>query len=132
MNPSLPGIPLATLDARYVAQVGGRLASHYGPTLVTAAGAFDLSAADRHQRTLDGTNGVLTVTGGMVDQIIMLTLIQDGTGGRAVTSWFAGIAWITPTGAAPPLATAAGKINVFTFICYATGAYYGFLSGQNG
>jgi hypothetical protein len=131
MNPSLPGIPLATLDVRYVAQVGGRLASHYGPTLVTAAGAFDLSAADRHQRTLDGTNGALTVTGGFVDQIIMLTLIQDGTGGRAVT-WFAGIAWITPTGAAPPLATAAGKINVFTFICYATGAYYGFLSGQNG
>jgi hypothetical protein len=131
MNPSLPGIPLAALDGRYVAQAGGRLASHYGPTLVSAAGAFDLSAADRHRRTLDGTNGVLTVTGGMVDQVIMLTLIQDGTGGRAVT-WFAGIDWITPTGAAPPLATAAGKINVYTFLCYAAGAYYGFLSGQDG
>jgi hypothetical protein len=108
------------------------LASHYGAIATSNAGAFDLAASDKQMRTLDGTNGALTLNNAQVGQTFLLILVQDATGGRAITSWFAGITWMTAGGATPTLSTAAGKVNVFTFLCVGAGAYYGFLSGQNG
>lgn len=107
--------------------------SHFGAITAATDGAtvtFDLAVSDKQKVTLGG-NRTLAVSNAQIGQTFSLILIQDGTGGRAPT-WFSGITWMTAGGAVPALSSAAGKINVFTFLCVGSGAYYGFLSGQNG
>lgn len=108
-------------------------AAHYGPIVADTDAAtitFDLAASDKHSVTLGG-NRTLALANAQVGQQFTLILIQDTTAGRTVT-WFAGLSWMTAGGTEPPLSAAAGKINVFTFLCVGSGAYYGFLAGQNG
>jgi hypothetical protein len=109
------------------------VASHFGAIVTDADAAtitFDLSVADKRSVTLGG-NRTLAVANAQVGQQFTLILIQNATGGWTPT-WWAGITWMTAGGTVPPLSAAAGKINVFTFLCVGSGAYYGFLAGQNG
>jgi hypothetical protein len=105
------------------------LASHYGAIATSNAGAFDLAASDKHRRTLDGTNGALTLSNAQVGQTFLLILVQDTTGGRVVTSWWPGIVWFTSDGNPPAPASGANKRTVLTFAIESAGVSLGFVSG---
>jgi hypothetical protein len=57
-----------------------------------------------------------------------LVLAQDATGGRTVT-WPGTVKWAG--GTAPTLTAAAGKVDVFTFVCADGTNWLGFTAGQN-
>jgi hypothetical protein len=109
---------------------GARIDSHYGAITTDTDGAtvtFDFGLTDKHLVTLGG-NRTLAISGGFDGQTMLLILKQDATGSRTVT-WWSSITW--PGGAAPTLSTGAGKIDVFSFLRTATGAYLGFTVGLN-
>lgn len=60
--------------------------------------------------------------------MIILDLIQDGTGSRTVT-WFTTIKWAG--GSAPTLTTTANKIDTVGILCTSAGNYQGYIVGQN-
>jgi hypothetical protein len=101
----------------------GAIASNTDGATVT----FDLSLSDRHTLTLGG-NRTLALSNDTVGQELTLILTQDATGSRTVT-WWSGIKW--PGGTAPTLSTAAGALDVFTFLKTGAGSYLGFVKGQN-
>jgi hypothetical protein len=104
--------------------------AHYGGLTPDTDGAtvtFDMAVSDKHTVTLGG-NRTLAVSNVSVSQTFMIVLVQDGTGGRTVT-WFSGIKW--PGGTVPTLTATASKADVFSFVCTASGAYYGFTVGLN-
>jgi hypothetical protein len=104
--------------------------SHYGAIAADADAAtitFDLAASDKHKVTLGG-NRTLAVSNAQVGQTFLVVLVQDATGSRTVT-WWSGIKWAG--GTAPTPTTTPNKTDIFTFICYSAGNYYGFISGQN-
>lgn len=90
---------------------------------------FDLGngAYRKHKVTLGG-NRTLAISNGIVGQVFIIDLIQDGTGGRTVT-WFSTIKWAG--GTAPTLTTTANKIDSFGFIVTSAGNYQGYVIGQN-
>lgn len=92
------------------------------------SGAFDLAASNIHVRTLDGTNGALSLSNAATGQVFVVRLVQDGTGSRTVT-WWSTIKWAN--GTAPTLSTTAARVDVFAFICTGTDTYDGFVVGQN-
>lgn len=65
------------------------------------------------QITLMG-NRTFVFTNPTPGQVLVLRVIQDGTGGRTAT-WPSGITW--PGGSAPTLSSGASKIDMFCFIC---------------
>jgi hypothetical protein len=107
---------------------GARIDSHYGAITTANSGSFNFGTTDKQLRVLDGTNGALSVSGGFDGQTTLLILKQDATGSRTVT-WWTTITW--PGAVVPTLSTGAGKIDVFSFLRTATGAYLGFVVGQN-
>jgi hypothetical protein len=126
---------IATQSASAVAITGGTLtgvavASHGGSRATSSSGAFDLAASDWYVRTLDGTNGTLSLSNELSRQTFFVELVQDGTGSRGVT-WFAAITWMTTGGTAPQPSTTAGKTTLYSFKQTAAGAYLGFLVGTN-
>ena len=62
------------------------------------------------------------------NRLFSITLTQDGTGSRTVT-WPSGISWAG--GSAPTLTTTLNKSDTFCFIRTGSGAYLGFVAGQN-
>jgi hypothetical protein len=129
---STGGLGLRPLVVGDLPMVGVRLDSHYGTIItVTDPGTgtipFNFSNSDKQLTTLTG-NRTLSITGGYDGQTTILILKQDTTGSRTVT-WWSGITW--PGGVVPTLSTAVGKIDVFTFLRTATGAYLGLVGGQN-
>jgi hypothetical protein len=102
--------------------------AHVSPTTVENSGAFNLAASDWHSRTLDGTNGTLSLASPAVDQQFTVVLRQGPSGGPYTVTWFAGILW--SGGVAPTLTTTANKRDVFTFKCESAGVYLGFVAGQ--
>lgn len=66
-------------------------------------------------------NCTFTFTAPSAEGSFMLRLVQDGTGSRTVT-WPASVKW--PGGTAPTLSTAAGAVDIVTFIYDGTN-YYG-------
>lgn len=104
--------------------------AHWGALHTDTDGAtitFDLSVANEHTVTLGG-NRTLATSNDQNGQAFLIVLVQDGTGSRTVT-WWSGILW--PGGTVPTLTTTANKADVFSFIRTASGAYYGFVVGQN-
>lgn len=103
-----------------------------GPSLVTASdGAtvtFDLASGPLQQVTLEGNRTLALSNVPATGALFTLTLIQDGTGSRTVT-WFSGISWAE--GSAPTLTTTASKADQFIFQKTGSGAYRGFIVGQN-
>ena len=60
---------------------------------------------------------------------LVVTLTQDGTGGRTV-SWPASVVWAG--GVTPTMTTAASKTDIFSFVTYNAGAkWYGSVVNQN-
>lgn len=107
-----------------------KINSSYGDITADTDGAtitFDMAVSARHTVTLGG-NRTLAVSNVKVGQVFLLSLKQDGTGSRTVT-WFSGISWAG--GTAPTLTTTLNKTDLFTFICTGSGAYQGFITGQN-
>lgn len=88
---------------------------------------FDLDIYKKHRVTL-GDNRTLALSNVSAGDTFIISLIQDGTGGRTVT-WFSTIKWAD--GVTPTLTTTANKADVFGFIQTSTGNYYGFIVGQN-
>lgn len=88
---------------------------------------FDLSVSNTHTVTLGG-NRTLALSNVSTGQCFMINLKQDATGSRTVT-WFLGISW--PGGTVPILTTTASKTDTFGFQCTGTGAYLGYIIGQN-
>lgn len=82
---------------------------------------------NKHTVTLGG-NMTLAVSNVAVGQVFLIRLVQDGTGSRIIT-WFPGISWAG--GTAPTLTTTPNKADVFGFLCTGSGAYSGFVMGQN-
>lgn len=73
------------------------------------------------QVTLGGTGRTLTITNAVSGATYTLRIVQDGTGNRTITTWPATVKW--PNGAAPVLSTAAGAINIVSFVYYGTTPY---------
>lgn len=88
---------------------------------------FNLGTSNLHTVVLGG-NRVLSVANASIGQAFVVRLTQDATGSRTVT-WFTTIKWAG--GNTPVLTTAANKTDVFGFLCTASGAYDGFIIGQN-
>jgi len=88
---------------------------------------FDLTTYKKHRVTLGG-NRTLALSGVSAGDTFIISLIQDGTGGRTVT-WFSTIKWAD--GVTPTLTTTANKADVFGFIQTSSNNYYGFIVGQN-
>lgn len=108
---------------------GGQIKAARTPLQTTNTGAFDLLVSDLHIRTLDGTNGALSVTNETVNLPLTVILKQDGTGGRTVTwTGFGTIIWF---GGVPTLSTGAGKYDVFTLVRIGAATWLGFTAGQN-
>jgi len=83
---------------------------------------FDLAASNVHSVVLGG-NRTLTVSSVTVGNPFMVRLIQDAFGSRTV-NWWSGIKWTG--GNAPSLTTTPNSIDVFGFVCTATGEYDGY------
>lgn len=88
---------------------------------------FDLTTYKKHRVTLGG-NRTLALSNVSNGDAFIISLIQDGTGGRTVT-WFSTIKWAD--GVTPTLTTTASKADVFGFIQIGSNSYYGFIVGQN-
>lgn len=102
----------------------------YGAYTADTDGAtvtFNMATSNKHTVTLGG-NRTLAVSNDKVGQAFLIVLKQDATGSRTVT-WWAGILWAG--GSVPTLTTTANKADAFGFVKTATGAYYGFIVGQN-
>lgn len=93
------------------------------------SGAFDCDTGSVFRRTLDGTNGILSLSNVSVNQIIVIELLQDGTGSRTVT-WFGGITW-GGGGTVPVLTTTINKKDKFIIECISAGVYEGHIVDQN-
>lgn len=88
---------------------------------------FNIDTNGGIQRVVLGDNRTLALTISN-NRAFVLTLKQDGTGSRTVT-WFSGISWAG--GSAPVLTTTLNKSDTFGFIRTGSGAYLGFVIGQN-
>ena len=105
-----------------------------GDLTTTNSGAFDLATSRRHIRTLDGTNGSITLSNDADGMSFTLILKQDGTGSRTVSSWLGGatIKWRGTGGSSSPptLSTAAGSRDYVSFTRIGSGDYDGFFSKE--
>lgn len=91
-----------------------------------ATKGFDLNDSASFSHTLGTTNTTLSVSNGGAGSRFTIALVQDATGSRTVT-WWSNIKW--PGGLEPTLTTTANKVDVFGFIEYSAGNYYGFVIG---
>lgn len=110
-----------------VVAVEGNTLNGYASNSDGATITFNLGQANKHTVTLGG-NRILALSGVVTGQTFLIRLLQDGTGSRTVT-WFSGILWAG--GTVPTLTTTANKGDVFGFLCTGSGAYSGFVIGQN-
>ena len=120
------------IDLKLVGKGTGKVKNDawYGAITADTDGAtvtFNMATSNDHSVTLGG-NRTLAVSNVSTGQKFMLALTQDATGSRTVT-WFSGISWAG--GAAPTLTTTANKTDVLGFRCTGSGAYQGFVVGQN-
>lgn len=91
---------------------------------------LDPRVSPKMQVTLGG-NRTLAIAGAncYVGQVLMIKLIQDGTGSRTVT-WFSTINWAG--GSAPTLTTTANRADVIGLVCTDTAGpkFDGYILGQ--
>ena len=89
---------------------------------------LDCSLANQHDITMPAGNITIALSNITLNQCIMVSITQDGTGSRTVT-WFSTIRWAG--GSAPTLTTTASKRDVVGFRRTGTNTYDGFVIGQN-
>lgn len=88
---------------------------------------FDRGLGRKHKVTLGG-NRTLAISNMNTGESIQIWLKQDATGNRTVT-WWSGISW-QDNNTVPTLTPTANKTDVFVIIKTGTGAYTGFVAGQ--
>lgn len=88
---------------------------------------FDMNQSNVHTVRLGG-NRTLAVTNVAVGQRFTIRLKQDTSPPRTVT-WFSGIYW--PSNRVPILTRLSNAVDVFSFICTASGKYDGYIVGYN-
>lgn len=86
----------------------------------------DYENGDQQEIDLAGAITVNAPSNMAIDDWLMIKLIQDATGNRAVT-WFSGITWLS---ADYSLNTDANKVSVFAFKKVGTSSYEGYLVGK--
>jgi hypothetical protein len=74
---------------------------------------FDWSQTNQYEMTLTGNLSSVTFSNMTPGQGIRLILCEDGTGGRTVTGWTAGVLW--PSAGVPTQTTTANKCDVYPF-----------------
>ena len=99
----------------------------YTPSAAGTA-TLDLSLGNDHRITMPAGNITIALSNVTVGQKFLVSITQDGTGGRTAT-WFTTIRWAD--GSAPVLTVAASKRDTFGFICTGTNTYDGFILGLN-
>lgn len=67
-------------------------------------------------------NRVIAFSNAVADQVLIVQVIQDGTGGRTVT-WPGGVSW--PFGVTPALTSTASKKDTFAFIATSSTTFEG-------
>jgi hypothetical protein len=102
-------------------------AQTYAPAGAGTA-TLDCSLANQHDITMPAGNITIALSNITLNQCIMVSITQDGTGSRTVT-WFTTIRWAG--GSAPTLTTTASKRDVFGFKRTGANTYDGFVIGQN-
>lgn len=105
-------------------------ASHFGAINTATDGAtvtFDCKLSDKHIVTLGG-NRTLALSNDQVGQTFLIILKQDTSPPRTVT-WWSGILW--SGGTVPTLTNGSSKCDIFSFLKTGSGAYLGFVVGQN-
>lgn len=86
---------------------------------------FDISNGQRQTVTLGG-NRTIAFSNFNNGQVVVLELVQDGTGSRTVT-WPSAVKW--PGGNAPTLSTGANAVDTIVFIKKDSSNIYGFTLG---
>jgi hypothetical protein len=92
------------------------------------SGAFDLAVTNSFQRTLDGTNGTLTLANEPATGSFSLVLKQDGTGGRATPTFWTGTDF---GGATYTITPTANKRDLLLFEKTNTNEFQAFILRQN-
>ena len=96
---------------------------------VSGSGTKTLDCSDTNIFEVTMTGDVtLALSNITVGQLIQVDVIQDGTGGHALTL-FGTIKW--PDNVAPVMTPTANKRDSFIFKCVSTGNYLGYIAGQN-
>lgn len=88
---------------------------------------FNLNSGNKQQVTMAASGRVLAISNGQNGQVFTTILIQDATGGRYPT-FFSTIKW--PSATAPTLTSGGTKTDIFSFLQYNSGQYYGFVVAQ--
>lgn len=100
-------------------------------TIVTATdGAtvtFDLDDGKLQQVTLGG-NRTFAISNMSAGQVLLIRIVQDGTGSRTVT-WFSTIKWADDV--EPTLSTTASRVDLIGILCTGSGTYDGIVVAQN-
>lgn len=118
----------STMDADAVAN------QDYNESVVTqsgSTGSLDLSAANVFEQTVTGDISFSfdNPTSSPAGNSFLLILIQDSTGGHAIT-WPSSVQW--PGGSAPGLSTNANDKHILSFESPDGGStWYGFVAGEN-
>ena len=117
------GVPTFNTRAIFGAAVKQKLVTETDGATIT----FDLNDANIQTVVMEGDR-ILALANASVGQVFILILVQDGTGTR-VPTFFSTIKWAD--GTAPTLTTTLNKADIFGFICYSAGNYYGVTIDQN-
>lgn len=133
-SPTFTGTPAAptatygtnTTQVATMAALQAGLATVVDDGNSSTADTIDFSAGNVHKSTLTD-NCTYTFTAPPTGSVVVLKVVQDGTGSRLVT-WPATVHW--SGGTAPTLTTTANKVDVFTFLWDGT-TYFGVTSGLN-
>jgi hypothetical protein len=121
---------LSDFTDKFAATKNGGLEAFYDAGNSGTAQTIDLANGNWQKSTLTG-NCTYTFTGATSGKAcsLLLSVVQDGTGSRAVT-WPASVKW--PGGTIPTLGTAASAFNLVSFVTRDGGTtWYGALVGAS-
>lgn len=117
-----------TGSAGYTGSSGDLGSISYNPTIDGTA-TLDLSIYREHRIQMPAGNISIDLSNTTNATRFIVSITQDGVGGRLITSWFNNIRW--PNNIIPILSTGAGKRDTFGFIKTGADTYDGFIVGKN-
>jgi hypothetical protein len=104
---------------------GGGTSVNYAVQALTESGStitWNAANGINGTVTLTGTGRTLSITNPVAGMTYTIRIIQDGIGGRTITTWPANSKW--PGGSSPTLSTVAGRYDIVVFYYDGTN-YYG-------
>ena len=136
---------ISVANVQFNASASARIDYSTGADMIYFVGNLNLARANLSSQTLTdgatinwdtslGTVAYLTLTGtgrtmanptNLRVGTYILHVIQDGTGGRTITSWGSVFKW--PAGVAPVFTTPANRRDIVSFVCDGTNMYGSFL-----